>query len=221
MIQIGVLHVEPLCEETLRKSLMERVPKERREKVMRTVPAQGKAAILGAGLLLGHMLKNVLPEAAENLQIAEQEEGKPYLKDYPEVHFNLSHSGGYAACALSRLPVGIDLQQFVPRRADVAARHFTEEEQQYIRKAGREEAAFFQIWALKESFLKAAGQGLRVPLTSFSIRIGEEITITQDIDPAAYHLHLFDVGIPYALALCGQEPETEPVQILELADILE
>ena len=220
MIQIGVLHVEPLCEEALRNSLMERVPEERRRKVRRTVSVRQKAAVLGAGLLLEHMLKGVLPETAEDLRIAEQAGGKPYLRDHPEIYFNLSHSGSYAACALSRLPVGIDLQQFVPRKADIAARHFTVEEQQYIREAESEEAAFFQIWALKESFLKAAGQGLRLPLTSFSIQIGEEIRITQDIDPAAYRLHLFDLGIPYALALCGQEPEIGSVQVLEPADIL-
>ena len=36
---------------------------------------------------------------------------KPYLKDYPDIHFNGSHSGEYLVCALSDVPVGIDIQK--------------------------------------------------------------------------------------------------------------
>ena len=34
--------------------------------------------------------------------------GKPYLTGYPEIHFNISHSGGWAVCALASMPCGVD-----------------------------------------------------------------------------------------------------------------
>ena len=37
-------------------------------------------------------------------------EGKPFIVDHPNIHFNLSHSGDVAICAVSNQPVGIDIE---------------------------------------------------------------------------------------------------------------
>ena len=37
--------------------------------------------------------------------------GKPFLKEYPRLHFNGSHSGDYLVCAMSQNPVGVDVQR--------------------------------------------------------------------------------------------------------------
>ena len=37
--------------------------------------------------------------------------GKPYLAGHPEIHFNISHSGGYGVCAISSMPCGVDIQE--------------------------------------------------------------------------------------------------------------
>ena len=42
--------------------------------------------------------------------IARHPGGKPYFPDHPSLHFNLSHSGGLALCALDAAPVGVDIQ---------------------------------------------------------------------------------------------------------------
>ena len=39
------------------------------------------------------------------------EDGKPFLPGLPDIHFNLSHSGDYIACAFSDQEVGLDLQE--------------------------------------------------------------------------------------------------------------
>ena len=90
------------------------------------------------------------------------------------LEFNLSHSGGYAVYAVAfKKRVGIDLEQF---RADIsyeqiAKQFFSPEERDHIRSLpeSRRLAAFFFIWTRKEAYVKATGEGLSVPLDSFSV----------------------------------------------------
>ncbi len=39
------------------------------------------------------------------------EQGKPYILDYTNMHFNVSYSEEYVVCAVSDKPVGIDIQK--------------------------------------------------------------------------------------------------------------
>lgn len=72
--------------------------------------------------------------------------GKPWFPDDPALHFNLSHSRGAAVCALSRRPVGVDveLRRQPPRRLS----------------AGMEPAAFWRLWTGREATVKREGRGL-------------------------------------------------------------
>lgn len=106
--------------------------------------------------------------------------GKPML--FPtgsELRFNLSHSGGYAACAVtSGRDVGIDLEEVRPL-ADleaVAAQFFSPVENEALLDlpaAGRLRG-FYECWTRKEAFLKATGDGLARPLDSFSVTLGPD-----------------------------------------------
>ncbi len=93
--------------------------------------------------------------------------GKPYLPDWPAVQLSLSHSGGYGVCAVSDAPVGVDVELIRPLRRDVPGRFFTPAEQAWL--TGRPESAFFRLWTRKESFVKALGRGLTLPLNRFSV----------------------------------------------------
>ena len=39
------------------------------------------------------------------------EDGKPFIPGLADIHFNLSHSGDYIACAFSDQEVGLDLRE--------------------------------------------------------------------------------------------------------------
>ena len=75
--------------------------------------------------------------------------------------FSLSHSGAYAACALSDRPVGLDLERETAPRPPLLRRCFSAAEQEYIRSSSNPSAAFTQLWTGKESLGKATGAGLR------------------------------------------------------------
>ena len=87
--------------------------------------------------------------------------GKPYLTGYPEIHFNISHSGGWAVCALATMPCGVDIQE----RRSIRSRRMVERtmnarEQRQILEAEDGTGEFIKLWTYKESCIKLSGEGL-------------------------------------------------------------
>ena len=68
-----------------------------------------KILTLACGLLLIKALKAAAPEFLPPLDISCGKDGKPELVG-SGIFFNLSHSGNYAACAVSDSPIGLDIQ---------------------------------------------------------------------------------------------------------------
>ncbi len=81
-------------------------------------------------------------------------------------HFSLSHSGGRALVGLAMAPIGVDIQRMPSARtAEVCTRllHPGERTELDGLPPGRRGAAFGQLWARKESYLKGIGTGLERP----------------------------------------------------------
>jgi len=93
--------------------------------------------------------------------------------------FNLSHSGKLAAYAFTRRrAVGIDIEQLrdIPDAERLAARFFSQTESDALRAidAGERNRAFLACWTRKEAFVKAIGEGLTHPLSSFDVTIAPD-----------------------------------------------
>lgn len=87
--------------------------------------------------------------------------GKPYFRGNIGIHFNISHSGAYGACALSLIPCGLDIQEVREIRSKkMLERVLTQEEQKRVQEAKYPEEEFCRYWAKKESFLKLSGNGI-------------------------------------------------------------
>lgn len=112
--------------------------------------------------------------------------GKPCLNSHPEIYFNISHSRGMAACAVGHVPLGIDVERIRPFRPSLAKRVLGEEERRDLENCGGdpEESAnrFIRLWTLKESYAKADGRGLRIPMDEirFSFLPGGKILCSRD-----------------------------------------
>lgn len=139
--------------------------------------------------------RNIPAEA----EVAKTVLGKPYLARYPGVQFNLSHSGPWGVCALSGAPVGVDVELPRPLKYDLARRFFTQAEQIYL--AQRPQREFFRLWTRKESFIKALGKGLTLPLDRFSVL--EDLLVWEG---TAWYFQEFPLEEGY-LTLCSQAPE--------------
>ena len=121
-------------------------------------------------------------------------EGKPWLPDRPGLHFSLSHSGELVLCSLSDAELGCDVE--TPRRVNAALvrRFFHPDEQRWLFSLpqGEQDAAFLRLWTLKESYVKAIGLGLSLPLDAFCVLPeGEGYALTQRTDPRPWQLGSF------------------------------
>ena len=112
---------------------------------------------------------NPVIDSVQDWEIAEHDGGKPYFPEHPEIHFSISHSGEYWACAIASKEVGLDLQEenATARARKLAKRFFHPHEQAYLKSV--DYRAFTRIWAAKESYLKYTGEGIAGGMSHFSV----------------------------------------------------
>lgn len=149
--------------------------------------------------------------------------GKPTLNDGgPGLHFNLTHSHGAIALAVSReREVGIDIESR-HRPAEyllLAERFFAAAESQHLHglQDAHQREAFFAIWTLKEAFVKGIGRGLSFPLDAFCFELDVNRFVAfkplADFVSADWHFHQFNLGDQHCGALAVQKRADEIVRI--------
>jgi 4'-phosphopantetheinyl transferase len=124
--------------------------------------------------------------------------------------FNLSHTRGLVACAVTRqAAVGIDVE-LVTRTTDwrgIASRYFSPAETAQIDRAPAAEQAtrFFELWTLKEAFAKALGVGLARTLDACAFEVADGTVVgcrlLNGADPAAWQFALFAPAPHHRLAV--------------------
>lgn len=120
----------------------------------------------GRALLL-HGLKNYGITNLDDLKVTFN--GKPYLKNSKNLHFNISHSGNMILCAISdKAPIGVDVEKIKPKILDHFKSYFTVHEWQNITFNDNSIKRFYDLWTRKEAMIKADGRGLSIELSSFS-----------------------------------------------------
>ncbi len=129
------------------------------------------------------------------------EREKPYLKDYPEIFFSLSHADGYSACAVSDEEIGIDIQDMRPLKVDISCKICTSEELSRLEGGSSDEIC--RLWCMKESYGKLTGKGF-----------GEgfhRIETSQLMESGRLRIITLENGM--LLSACGYVPvaEIEPV----------
>lgn len=130
----------------------------------------------GAGrAMIKEILSYYLHINKDLVRLHETEYGKPFLV-FPPVHhplyFNISHTDGYLAFALSTsTPLGIDIEKAERnvRLRSLMGRFFHEKEIiKFLNYTDEErQKRFIYNWTLKEAFLKGIGTGMLVSFTSF------------------------------------------------------
>ena len=130
--------------------------------------------------LLRKLLGPYLKTAPQQIIISYSSNGKPYLKDYPQIKFNISHSYGAFAIAISLdYEIGLDIE---PQN-----RKFDYQKLKSFLYSDSElhmgEDMFLKVWTIKEAIMKAKGIGLTQPLNEIILSeiVKEKTTLSTEI----------------------------------------
>ncbi|MFT5860212.1 MAG: phosphopantetheinyl transferase [Flavobacteriaceae bacterium] len=95
--------------------------------------------------------------------IIEQSNGKPILnpEKFIGIHFNKSHTEYDIVIALASFPLGIDLEAMKGSYNALVLDRIVHPEDQLKISSPKE---FYQLWSIKEAFVKHTGEGFALPL---------------------------------------------------------
>jgi 4'-phosphopantetheinyl transferase len=151
---------------------------------------------------LGHEL-GIAPHL---VRIGTDEHGKPFLRDDPDLAFNLSHSNGLALLATIRGgAVGCDIEWRNSELAcpRVAERLFAPQEYEALTTLPSDQwvAGFYNCWTRKEAYVKALGLGLSHPLDAFTVTVAPDEPACFTSDEPGWTLASFEPAPGYQAAL--------------------
>lgn len=134
-----------------------------------------RAEHLSARALVRSVLAERLGVGPGQLDFVAGRHGRPRLAapwDYAGVDFNLAHSDGLIACLVGPADalLGVDVERTTRPRDLAVARDFfapAEVEGLFALPPAARQRRFYQLWTLKEAYIKARGLGLALPLDSF------------------------------------------------------
>ncbi len=122
--------------------------------------------------------------------------GKPYFKNVP-LYFNLSHSGDFVLCTVSKQEIGADIQKIGKSEVmRTAERFFAEGELvalQTCRSAKERTELFYRLWSKKEAYGKLTGKGI-------AEAISENMQCKTEVEWLT-----FEVPEGYAAAVCQKK----------------
>lgn len=185
MINIYSLKMERELNEGERQQALDILTPERKAKALRFRRSVDQSRGLAAGVLELYALWKEFGISWKEVRIQREEQGKPFLPDYPQAQYNLSHSGVWIVCAAGNQSLGVDVEQTAKYSERVVQRFFhpKEVEDIFSYPPGEQPNVFAEYWTMKESFMKLCGTGFYMPLSSFATeRASGRITILPTLE---------------------------------------
>ncbi len=202
MNKVYIMDIKILLEEAAFSRACSFIGSERLKTANAFVRTNDKLRSIAAGWLFSYGLKEYGLNV-HDVTIKYTEHKKPYLKDHPEIHFNLSHSGDYAVCAFSDSNVGVDIEKLREVTPSLLKYTLDKEEFAFLDSVSEDRLApeFFRFWTEKESFVKYLGIGLSIRPADIKKEFYEEIKHVS--------FHHFEKLPGYCLTVCGSEAAPE------------
>jgi 4'-phosphopantetheinyl transferase len=184
---------------------------------------------LATRALVRTVLSRYIPIAPEAWRFTEDTYGRPSILNAPgraaQLNFSLSHSGSLILLAVtSGTALGVDVEHRRGRPAplEVADRYFARAEVNQLRAIpfASQSDRFFDFWTLKESYMKAKGMGLSLPLDRLSFAFPTDTGITFSIDQdlageaARWRFWQSYPSDDYVMAICAERGSKQSPQVL-------
>lgn len=165
------------------------------------------------------LLSRYAPVAPECWEFSRNAYGRPEIANAVDevrgLSFNISHTRGLIALAVGRgREFGVDVENVAVRSPSIgiAERFFspTEVAELSCVPTERQLDRFFEYWTFKESYIKARGMGLSLPLDRFSFDFPHHdavrISIQPDLDDHAGRWSFWQCRptVDYVMAICAE-----------------
>jgi 4'-phosphopantetheinyl transferase len=158
----------------------------------------------------------------EEWTFAANAHGKPAIANADrcarQISFNLSHTKSLVLLAVTSVgALGVDVENCRSREAPlkIANQFFAPEELAELKALpkAQQHDRFFEYWTLKESYIKARGMGLSIPLGWFSFNFPSERTVRLSMQPelndrpSRWRFWQFRPNASYLAAVCAEAAE--------------
>jgi 4'-phosphopantetheinyl transferase len=139
--------------------------------------------------------------------------GRPYIANLEaprDLLFNLSHKPGLVTCLVGYgRELGVDVEHYAnrPYLLDIASRFFSPSETAALLALPDSQRIprFYELWTLKEAYIKARGIGLSLGLANFSFTPSRNTATIRfepgfDDDPGSWDFRLFRIVEDHLIA---------------------
>lgn len=211
-MQIAVLNISMFTYELGFERAYDIVPLRRKQKIDQLKNEKDKARGLAAEFVLNYCLmeykdkenieenciknlsesdieKSINDKSAFSYEMEYQYGGKPMLTGINPICFNLSHAGDYAVCAVSNVPVGIDIEGRHQINEKVMKKCFSEKEKNWVNEnEEKKQERFFRLWTAKEAVSKATGKGLSQIIEGIYFQVGDTLVLENEDLKSVYNI---------------------------------
>ncbi|MBR1597708.1 MAG: 4'-phosphopantetheinyl transferase superfamily protein [Lachnospiraceae bacterium] len=149
-----------------------------------------------------HSDHHSLDDSMRMYNIVKNEYGKPYVEEYPDIHFSLSHSGEMIVYAKSDKSLGIDVEKICDIDITEFESYLTKIDKRLLESSidtdnfevslsvkkrqitstalSKKLVQFYRIWTIREAFAKKVGIGL-------SVFDNDDVNIDYDNERIIFH----------------------------------
>ncbi|WP_159067849.1 4'-phosphopantetheinyl transferase family protein [Paenibacillus ihuae] len=182
------------------------VEERKKERISRFYRMEDSYRTLLGDALIRYKFKQLTGFHNNQMKIELSSYGKPYTDPSFGVHFNIAHSGDWVVSVFGETNVGIDIEEIKPINFEIAKKYFSSREITDLTNLidiDKKLFYFYDLWTLKESYIKAIGRGLFIPLNSFSIFMNSSKEIFIDGAENTVFFKQYNLDCSYKLSVCS------------------
>ncbi|WP_129777863.1 4'-phosphopantetheinyl transferase family protein [Peristeroidobacter soli] len=192
-IDVWLAYYNDIADSRLHEAYRSLLTEEERGKEFRFYFADDQRRYLVTRAMVRTVLSRYVHVRPTDWRFSNNHYGRPEIsnlsRDECGLCFNISHTKGLIALGVThRRELGVDVENLRTREVslDIADRFFAKPEVDELATVPpeRQQDRFFEYWTFKESYIKARGMGLSIPLGQFSFHYPHERAVNIAIEPA-------------------------------------
>lgn len=218
-IHLWLASYDTALDESLRRSYWELLDPAERVQQARFHFARDRQRYLVTRALVRTTLSRYVPLHPRQWQFKPNAYGRPEIANAQTniagLSFNISHTHSLIVLGVTRgRALGVDVENITEREVslDIAHHYFSPLEVAALSAVlpSGQQHRFFEYWTFKESYIKARGMGLSLPLDKFSFHYAHDLAVALAIDPeladdaARWQFWQFRPVPEYLLAVCAE-----------------